>query len=313
MDTMDFAPEADQPVSYMARTRAWYLALGYDNPYRWAHYLDVPFTTLQKPLAQNRVALITTAAPFNPEHGDQSPQAPYNAKAKFYEVYTGSTSEDHDVRIVHVAIDRQHGPMTDANSWFPLPKMRALAEQEVFELGPRFYGAPTNRSQRQTLESDCPRILELCREDGIDAVVLVANCPVCHQTLSLIARHLEAHGISTVIMGCAKDIPEYCGVPRFLFSDFPLGNAAGKPHDEASQQETLEMALTLLERAFAPRTTVQSPQRWSDDADWKLDYSNPDRTSPEEMAKLRAQADEAKAEIARLKGKEPPAPACALN
>ena len=66
---------------------------------------------------------------------------------------------------------------------------------------------------------------------GVDAAVLVPNCPVCHQTISLVARHLEANGISTVVMGCAKDIVEHAAVPRFLFSDFPLGNSAGKPHD----------------------------------------------------------------------------------
>ena len=74
---------------------------------------------------------------------------------------------------------------------------------------------------------------------------------MCHQTVSLVARHLEASGIPTVIMGCARDIVEHCVVPRFLFSDFPLGNAAGRPHDAASQDLTLELALSLLEQATA--------------------------------------------------------------
>ena len=77
---------------------------------------------------------------------------------------------------------------------------------------------------------------------------------MCHQTVSLIARHLEASGIATVIMGSAKDIVEHCGVPRFLFSDFPLGNSAGKPNDSESQAATLELALHLLEHAAVPRT-----------------------------------------------------------
>lgn len=88
-------------------------------------------------------------------------------------------------------------------------------------------------------------------------------------------------------MGSAKDVVEYCGVPRFLFSDFPLGNSAGKPFDVESQRDTLEMALRLLETATDPRTTVQSPQRWSDDPSWKLDYSNPDRLTPEQIAERR--------------------------
>jgi len=117
---------------------------------------------------------------------------------------------------------------------------------------------------------------------------------VCHQTVSLAARHLEAAGIPTVIMGCAKDLVEHVGVPRFLFSDFPLGNPAGRPHDPESQRFTLDLALRVLESAPAPRTTVQSPLRWADDPGWKLDYSNIDRLSPEEIARRRAEFDRGK-------------------
>jgi D-proline reductase (dithiol) PrdB len=123
--------------------------------------------------------------------------------------------------------------------------------------------------------------------------------------MSLAARHLEENGIATIIMGCAKDIVEYCGVPRFLFSDFPLGNAAGRPRDPGSQAFTLELALQLLESAPAARTTVQSPLRWSADPSWKLDYSNIDRLSPEEILHRREEFDRQK-EIARIIRGKPP-------
>ena len=114
---------------------------------------------------------------------------------------------------------------------------------------------------------------------------------MCHQTVSLIARYLEENGIPTVIMGCAKDIVEHVGAPRFLFSDFPLGNAAGKPDDVGSQAFTMDLALKVLESAIGPRTTVQSPLRWSDDASWKLDFSNIEQMSDEEIARRRAEFD----------------------
>ena len=116
--------------------------------------------------------------------------------------------------------------------------------------------------------------------------------------MSLAARHLEANGIPTVVIGCAKDIGEYVGVPRFLFSDFPLGNPAGRPHDPESQGFTLDLALRVLESAPAPRTTVQSPLRWSEDPAWKLDYSDIARLPAEEIARRRAEFDRQK-EIAR--------------
>jgi hypothetical protein len=121
---------------------------------------------------------------------------------------------------------------------------------------------------------------------------------VCHQTVGLAARHLEANGIASVVMGCAKDIVEYCGVPRLLFSDFPLGNAAGRPKDPQSQALTLELALRLLESAPAARTTIQSPLRWSPDPSWKLDYSNIERLAPEEV-QLRRQEFDREREIAK--------------
>ena len=109
--------------------------------------------------------------------------------------------------------------------------------------------------------------------------------------MSLVARHIEGEGIPTVIMGCAKDIVEHCGVPRFLFSDFPLGNSAGRPFDKVSQAETLELALRVLESAPGPRTTVQSPQRWSEDAYWKLDYNDLAKLTPETIAERRKEFD----------------------
>lgn len=123
---------------------------------------------------------------------------------------------------------------------------------------------------------------------------------MCHQTVSLTARHLEANGIPTVVMGCAKDIVEYVGVPRYLFSDFPLGNAAGRPNDPESQAFTMELALKVLESAPAPRTTVQSPLRWSDDPSWKLDFYNIEQMSEEEIARRRQEFDRQK-EIAKGK------------
>jgi D-proline reductase (dithiol) PrdB len=289
----------DAPIPYMARTRAYYQALGYDEPYRWAHFEDVPFAPLRKPLKDCRIGLVTTAVPYDPARGEQGPGAPYNAAAKFHRAYARSIEGDPDVRIAHVTYDRTHTTATDPNSWFPLAQLkRAASAGRIGGVSPRFYGAPTTRSQRSTLERDAPDILAAMRDDGVDAAVLVPNCPVCHQTIALAARHLEAAGIPTVIMGCAKDIVEHVGVPRFLFSDFPLGNAAGKPHDTASQVATLNLALDVLESATTPRTTVQSPQRWSDDPSWKRDFDNIETLTPADLARLRAE-HEAHRAIAR--------------
>ena len=290
-----FAVPHDVPIPYLSRLREYYLALGYGRPYEWAHYEAVPFQPLDKPLSRCRIALITTAAPYRPGKGDQGPGAPYNANAKFYTVYSGDASQDHDLRISHLSIDRKHTTAEDPATYFPLNELRQRAASgRIGSLASRFHGAPTNRSHRVTLGVDCPEILARCKADGVDAAILIPNCPVCHQSVSLAARMLEENGVVTVVMGCAKDIVEHVGVPRYLFCDFPLGNAAGRPKDPVSQAFTLDLALNVLETAPAPRTTVQSPLRWSASPEWKLDYCNVERLTPEEIKRLRAEFDKGK-------------------
>lgn len=299
---LGFAPRDDAPIPYLQRIRDYYAGLGYGAAYVFAHYAHVPFQPLRKTLSACRVAIVTTAAPFKPEAGEQGPRAPYNAAAKFYTVYSGDTAREHDLRVSHIAIDRVHTTAEDQGTYFPLAALREAAGRgRIGSLASRFHGAPTNRSHRTTLEVDAPEIVERCKADGVDAVLLAPNCPVCHQTVSLTARALEAAGIATVVMGCAKDIVEWVGVPRLLFCDFPLGNACGRPNDKASQAETLEWALRVLETAPGPRTTVQSPLRWSDDPGWKLDYSNIARLSAEEIARRRAEFDRGKVIARQLK------------
>jgi D-proline reductase (dithiol) PrdB len=294
-ENFGFAPAHDEPIPYRQRIRDYYAALGYGTPYEWAHYREVPFRPLAKPLRKCRVTLVTTAAPFQADKGDQGPGAPYNSAAKFYAVYSGDTAKDHDLRISHVGIDRQHTTAEDPGSYFPLPLLRAAAEAgRIGAVARRFHGLPTNRSHRVTLEVDCPELVARCLADEADAALLLPNCPVCHQSASLAARALESAGIATVVMGCAKDIVEYVGVPRLLFSDFPLGNPAGRPKDPASQRATLDFALDVLASAALPRTTAQSPLRWSSSPDWKLDFSNIARLSAAEIAHRRAEFDKQK-------------------
>jgi hypothetical protein len=118
--------------------------------------------------------------------------------------------------------------------------------------------------------------------------------------VSLVARQLEAAGLPTVIVGSARDIVEECGVPRFLFVDFPLGNPCGKPWDDAMQLAIVGGALELLERAWAPRTTVQRPEVWATgeaDRRWRERYmhvGDGNRAALAAAGQARRQAQEAR-------------------
>ena len=115
--------------------------------------------------------------------------------------------------------------------------------------------------------------------------------------MSLIARHLEANGIPCVVLGSALDIVEHCGVARFAFVDFPLGNPCGKPYDRAMQRQIVEAALALLDTATQARTTERLPQRWGDES-WRDRYMAFDAA---ELEKLRRRGEKRKAERQALR------------
>jgi len=105
--------------------------------------------------------------------------------------------------------------------------------------------------------------------------------------VSLVARHLESEGICTVVIGSARDIVEECGVPRFLFIDFPLGNPCGKPWDVPMQQALIGEAFDLLEKSWHSRTTVQAPFVWSSDENdfWRNRYMHVGDSNRKALAK----------------------------
>lgn len=106
--------------------------------------------------------------------------------------------------------------------------------------------------------------------------------------MSLVARHLEANGLPTVVVGSARDIVEQAGAPRFVFVDYPLGNPMGKPYDVDEQRLVMGLAFDLLEKAFLPRTTVQAPLVWDESEKWRANFMKVD---DELRAKLAAEGE----------------------
>ena len=151
------------PVPYMERTRRYYEAQGFDRAYVWAHFDDVPFTPLAKPLAESTLAVLTTSALYDREATDPR------------YVASGSLAEPPERLYANdLSWDRQATHMEDRGSYFPVEPLDAMVRTaRLGALTSRFHCVPTEYSQRRTLESDAPEILERCREDGADIALLV--------------------------------------------------------------------------------------------------------------------------------------------
>ena len=127
--------------------------------------------------------------------------------------------------------------------------------------------------------------------------------------MSLVARHLEANGIPTVIVGSALDVVEHCGVPRFVFTDFPLGNPCGHPYARDMQKRIVAQALRLLEAATAPRTTETAPFSWRDEPGWRERYGWFDPTDHERLRALGIEWRRKRMKPAAMPGAGPERPA----
>lgn len=152
-----------QPVPYMERSRLYYEAQGFERPYVWANFEDVPFAPLSKPLAESTLALITTASLYDRAASD--PRA----------VASGATAEPPRRLFANdLSWDKKATHLDDLNSYFPIDHVRELvARGRIGRLAERFHCVPTEYSHRRTMASDAPEILKRCRHDSADVALLV--------------------------------------------------------------------------------------------------------------------------------------------
>ena len=128
------------------------------------------------------VVLITTASPLD-----------FDGVKRVWSAYVSPPPQE--LFTDNVAWDKESTHTNDRASFLPIEAATELASEGLFGgLTARFHGVPTEYSQRKTRTEDAPQILARVREDGADAAVLCPLCPVCHQTVSLMARHLETKG-----------------------------------------------------------------------------------------------------------------------
>ena len=157
-------------VRYIDRTREYYAAEGYEKPYRWSPFDDVPFTPLEKPLADCRITIVSTSDVHM--KGDEAAQGEFNAMfGNVYSIPSDTPVDQLYSRQEH--FDTHATSIEDVDSYFPLTRLHELtAAGKIGSLAARAHGVFTSYSSRKTLENDGPEVLKRCREDGVDVVLL---------------------------------------------------------------------------------------------------------------------------------------------
>jgi D-proline reductase (dithiol) PrdB len=155
-------------VSYIDRSREYYVAQGYTKPYAWAHFQAVPFTPLSKPISECRVALVTTAGRQEVDGSSHGQNLEF-----FYAMATSPVPKN--LYTTHLFWDKQATHTDDLDSFLPLNRLNEFSAKGcIGSVSPRFYGVLTDYSQGRTVNLAAPQILEWCRQDQVDALLLSA-------------------------------------------------------------------------------------------------------------------------------------------
>jgi D-proline reductase (dithiol) PrdB len=225
--------------------------------YPWRRIDPVPWTPLKKPLAQCRLALVSSAGFVLPS------QTPFDASVRGGDVSVREIPADADA---HTLIESHRsevfdhsGIHRDPNLAFPIDRARELAVRgRIGSVNRRhlsFMGSITapGRLIRQT----APPAARLLAEDAVDVALVVPVCPMCNQTMCLVAAELERQGISTVVVQLLREVAEKVRPPRALFVPFNHGYPLDQPDDPSRQHAVIEAALKLLEDSrLAPPALV---------------------------------------------------------
>lgn len=158
-------------VKYIDRSRDYYLAQGYDKPYKWAHFDEVPFTALKKPLSESCITIVSTSDVAMKSEQEESDEKEHMLVGNVYEIPSSVEASDLFTHQEHY--DRYATNLDDVDTYFPITRLHeTILEGRVGSMAPFLYGVYTAYSQRKTREVDAPEVLKRCRENNVDVAVL---------------------------------------------------------------------------------------------------------------------------------------------
>ena len=158
-------------VRYIDKTRDYYAKEGYDKAYQWAHFEEVPFTTLKKPLAECRLTLVSTSDIAVKSDNERERSLAEMFAGQVYSIPSSTPIENLFSQQEH--FDKHATHLDDVDTYFPITRLHeAATEGRIKSVAPRLHGVCTAYSHRRTMEIDAPEILQRCEEDQVDACIL---------------------------------------------------------------------------------------------------------------------------------------------
>lgn len=225
--------------------------------FQYAQPEGIPWTPFLKGVQTACIALVTTGgvhlkqdAPFRGIDDASSREIPEHASHS-------------DLTVSHPFFEAQELEQ-DIDALFPLTRLRELHGLGVIgRVAPRHFGFMGVVPHWDPLARGAAEVAKhLCR-DGVDAVILTPGSPLCHHSLAIIQRTLEAAGLATISLTMEPELTKLVKVPRAMIVDFPPGCPVGEPTDRDKQLKVVREALEYLTTMQQPGTVWKSPFKWT--------------------------------------------------
>lgn len=225
--------------------------------FHYARYDDIPWTPFQKVAHAASIALVTTGG----VHVKQDPPFTGIDDTSYREI-TGSAPPS-DLTVSHPFFESKELEQ-DIDALFPLTRLRELEAMGVIgRAAPRHFSFMGMVPHWDRLETLTKEVADKLRRDGVDAVILTPGSPICHHSLAIIQRVLEASGFATISLTIEPDLTKLVKVPRAMIVDFPPGCPVGEPTDRDKQLKVVKEALEYLTTMKQPGTVWRSPFKWT--------------------------------------------------
>lgn len=218
--------------------------------YPFVENVRSPFTPVRRALPMLNLALISSAGayidgtePFETESkdGDMSfreipievAAADLRFAAKGYDAADVTADRNVQIPVDRLVEYSENGVIGKLNDvWWSVSSHIPNAARVADELG--------------------PAIAERLHRYGVQAALLIPASRLCHQTLGLVARVVEASGIPTMCLSVDPTITDRVRPPRTAYYSGELGSVCGKANWREYQLRILDEALRWTETFDQP-------------------------------------------------------------
>jgi len=218
--------------------------------YPWVENRRAPFKPVGRALPMLNLGLVTSAGAYIDGTEPFDTSIP-GGDASFREIPTLVTGQD--LRWAARGYDPAAAG-EDMNSQVPLDRLREFEGNGIVgRLNEVFWSfCGFIPSAARFSEAALPELVERVRRYHVQAALLVPASRLCHQTMGLAARALEAAGVPTMMLAVDREAADRVRAPRAAYYRGRFGRVAGEPNWPEHQRRILDEALRLLEPTDQP-------------------------------------------------------------